>query len=269
MIGLLQDLDRVLRGEFTRPDDLARGRVGMSGVRLLTGSLLLGVTYGACMGLFGVLRAQGPSWEQLVATSIKVPLLFLLTLLVTYPSLYVFSALAGSRLQFGHTLRLLLAAIAVNSIVLASFGPVTGFFTLSTTSYPFMVLLNVLFFAIAGIVGVAFLRKALGAIFVQAVPSEPATPAQAPETEQSDASPAAGASSPQPGYASGVPQYAPRDPARGVFRIWIVIYGVVGAQMGWILRPFVGDPDLPFEILRERESNFFEAVVRAIAALFS
>ena len=47
---------------------------------------------------------------QLVATSLKVPLLFLLTLVVTLPSLYVLSALARSRLSFLHTLRLLLGA---------------------------------------------------------------------------------------------------------------------------------------------------------------
>jgi hypothetical protein len=59
----------------------------------------------------------------------KVPLLFLLTLMVTLPSLYVFSALANSRLHFVDTLTLLLAATAVNLALLASCGPVTGFFT--------------------------------------------------------------------------------------------------------------------------------------------
>ena len=44
---------------------------------------------------------------QMLATILKVPLLFLLTLIVTFPSLYVFSALSGSRLSAGATLRLL------------------------------------------------------------------------------------------------------------------------------------------------------------------
>ncbi len=56
---------------------------------------------------------------------------------------------------------------------------------------------------------------------------------------------------------------------KGVFRIWIIVFGLVGAQMAWVLRPFLGDPDLPFTWLRERDSNFFEAVWRTIQQLFS
>jgi hypothetical protein len=44
---------------------------------------------------------------------------------------------------------------------------------------------------------------------------------------------------------------------------------VVGAQMGWVLRPFIGNPSQPFEWFRARESNFFEAVLNAIRTLFS
>jgi hypothetical protein len=39
--------------------------------------------------------------------------------------------------------------------------------------------------------------------------------------------------------------------------------------MGWVLRPFIGSPDLPFAWFRPRESNFFEAVLHAFAHLFS
>jgi hypothetical protein len=56
--------------------------------------------------------------------------------------------------------------------------------------------------------------------------------------------------------------------ARFVFRIWILIYGVVGAQMGWILRPFLGAPGAPFQLFRERDSNFFQAVFRTLRRLF-
>ena len=31
-----------------------------------------------------------------------------------------------------------------------------------------------------------------------------------------------------------------------VFRLWVVVFALVGAQMGWVLRPFVGNPNLPF-----------------------
>ena len=47
------------------------------------------------------------------------------------------------------------------------------------------------------------------------------------------------------------------------------VYGLVGAQMAWILRPFVGRPGMPFEWFRHRGSNFFEGVWTAIQHLFS
>ena len=53
-----------------------------------------------------------------------------------------------------------------------------------------------------------------------------------------------------------------------MLRIWCVVYGVVGAQMGWLLRPFLGSPDLPFTLLRPREDNVFVDVVRTIGDLF-
>jgi hypothetical protein len=56
---------------------------------------------------------------------------------------------------------------------------------------------------------------------------------------------------------------------RLVFGCWVVVFALVGAQMGWVLRPFVGNPDLPFSWFRERQSNFFEAVLNAIRALLT
>jgi hypothetical protein len=37
--------------------------------------------------------------------------------------------------------------------------------------------------------------------------------------------------------------------------------------MGWVLRPFIGDPNTPFTLFRERQSNFFEAVLRSLGDL--
>ena len=53
---------------------------------------------------------------------------------------------------------------------------------------------------------------------------------------------------------------------RLVFGCWVVVFAVVGAQMGWVLRPFIGSPTQPFEWFRARESNFFEAVLHALQA---
>ena len=264
---LFRDIDRLLRGSFTKSEDLREGRIQAPTGTLVVAGLLLGALYGVFMGLYSVLRPTHATGLQMAATTVKVPLLFLLTLVVTFPSLYVFSALSRSRLFAAETLRLLLAAIAVNLAILASFGPVTGFFTLSTESYSFMVVLNVVFFAIAGIGGVVFLARALDSVFpAREVPFLEPPPAAAPpddEYEEED-------ENAEPTW--NVPATRPRvgrPRGRAVLRTWIVIYAIVGAQMGWILRPFVGTPGRPFTLFRERESNFFTAFFKALGQLFT
>ena len=38
---------------------------------------------------------------------------------------------------------------------------------------------------------------------------------------------------------------------RKMVRVWILLYAFVGIQMGWILRPFIGDPDKPTTFFRQ------------------
>ena len=38
---------------------------------------------------------------------------------------------------------------------------------------------------------------------------------------------------------------------RTTLRVWLVVYVFVGIQMGWVLRPFIGNPDLPPQLFRE------------------
>ncbi len=54
-----------------------------------------------------------------------------------------------------------------------------------------------------------------------------------------------------------------------VFRLWVIVFALVGAQMGWVLRPFVGNPNSPFTWFRPRASNFFQAVFQTFVSLFS
>lgn len=231
---MFRSIDSLLRGRYTDADRLREGRVELPIGALTCTCLLLGGLYGASMGLYSALARPGvDGWTQVIASVIKVPLLFLATLTVTFPSLYVVSALARSKLAGAEILRLLLAAIAVNLALLASLAPVAAFFTLSTGSYPFIKLLHILFFVASGGVGLNFLRRTLSGVLGPAGDS-----------------------------AGGV------DRTGAVFRVWIVIYGVVGAQMGWIMRPFIGDPNLEFSWFRPRDSNFVVAFFEALTGTF-
>ena len=45
---------------------------------------------------------------------------------------------------------------------------------------------------------------------------------------------------------------------------WLFLYGFVGSQLAWTLRPFVGSPNEPFALFREIESNFYIQVVKIV-----
>ncbi|HKI20926.1 MAG TPA: hypothetical protein VKA15_23745 [Isosphaeraceae bacterium] len=50
---------------------------------------------------------------------------------------------------------------------------------------------------------------------------------------------------------------------RWMLRTWLLIYVFVGIQMGWVLRPFIGDPNSPVQFFREGSwSNAYEFILR-------
>ena len=221
------ELDEILRGE-DRPAQLSERT---SAMRLWPALIALAMFYGLCMGSFAVVSGRAGAWRQMIAAAIKVPALFALTLLVTFPSLYVFNALVGSRLGLRSLARLLTAAMGVTIALLASFGTIVAFFSFTTNSHPFMVVLNVIAFAVSGVLGLSFLLRTLKRMSVRTEGADMQAEACTPDGRS----------------------------ATIVFRIWLIVFALVGAQMSWVLRPFIGG-EADFALFRSRGSNFFEAL---------
>ena len=57
--------------------------------------------------------------------------------------------------------------------------------------------------------------------------------------------------------------------ARRVLWAWLTVNLLLGSQLSWNLRPFIGSPDLPVQFLRAAafQGNFFEAVYQALRHL--
>ena len=227
-----RDLDRVLRGD-AKPGDAG---VTVALAPLLRINVALAASYGVCTGVYGLCWPDGAEWRQMASAAVKVPALFLLTLAVTFPSLYVFNTLLGSRLRLGELARLVLAALSVLVAVLSAFGPITAFFSVTTVSYPFVVLLNVTVFAVSGAFGLGALHKALRDLSRTRVVEEKTLAATG-------------------------------GPGHRVIYAWMLLFSLVGGQMAWVLRPFIGSPEMPFAWLRPREGSFFEGVARAAKQL--
>lgn len=264
MLTWMRQLDKLLRGDATQLSSLTSGKIEFPAKGVLFSAIVLAALYGVCMGLFAVLRTGGSAdgWMQMLASVVKLPLLFILTLVVTLPSLYVFNALVGSRLTFASVVHLLIASMAVTVAVLASLGPIVAFFSLSTTSHPFMVLLNVAAAAIGGILGMKFLFHTLHRLVFSREQKELTPPPvlELPEPSGPPNQPEA----PKRLAALEPGGLAQSNDAKSVFRVWVIVFSLVGAQMSWVLRPFVGSPTLEFAWFRAREDNFFIAVFEMI-----
>ncbi|NWG17808.1 MAG: hypothetical protein HXY41_14365 [Chloroflexi bacterium] len=184
------------------------------------------------LAIYGAVMGASHSPLQVVASALKLPALFLVTLLICTPSLHYFNILFGSKQTMGQTVALILTAMTTTSVILVSFAPITLFFLLTTANYPFFKLLNVIFFAIAGGMGVVFLTQGFQII------------------SESD-------------NLEGVQM------RRNIFIIWVLLYGFVGSQMAWTLSPFIGEPGHEFILFTQFGGSFYADVLASISQLLS
>ncbi|HYN92622.1 MAG TPA: hypothetical protein VES42_02080 [Pilimelia sp.] len=63
------------------------------------------------------------------------------------------------------------------------------------------------------------------------------------------------------------PTPAPREASMTLLYIWILLFGFVGTQLAWTLRPFFGSPGEDFALFRSIEGNFYAEIIRTIAHL--
>lgn len=188
---------------------------------LLVASSLFFAIYGAIIGAYG-------GGLQIISSAIKLPALYLLTLLICLPTLYFFDILAGSKLDFRQYITMALTAVSVISVLLFGFAPVILFFLISVKDYFFFLLLNVLVMAVTGTIGVRLFYKGMRDM-------------------------------------SGSPDAPKLSARRYLLQGWMLLYGLVGSQLGWTLRPFLGFDGEPFQVFRpEIDGNFYSQVARSI-----
>ncbi|MEM1310443.1 MAG: actin-binding WH2 domain-containing protein [Cyanobacteria bacterium P01_D01_bin.71] len=216
LISLLRDRDTFL----TEIQD--HKKVESKILSLIIASSLFFAIYGAIIG-------ASNSWQQMLVSMVKLPALYLLTLLICLPTLYFFDILFGSRADFKQYVVLSLTTVSVISVLLFSFAPITLFFLISIRDYHFFLLLNVAIFSLTGFVGVNLFYRGVRQVL-----------------EFSEKTP----------------------PIRNrLLLFWLVLYGLVGSQLGWTLRPFFGAPDETFQLFRNIEGNFYSQVIKSLLSL--
>jgi hypothetical protein len=63
------------------------------------------------------------------------------------------------------------------------------------------------------------------------------------------------------------PQPPARSGSMSLLYIWIVLFGFVGTQLAWTLRPFFGSPGQPFGLFRHLSGTFYGDILQTIGHL--
>jgi len=181
--------------------------------------------YGATMGL-------NHSLLQAAVSAVKVPALFLVTLAICLPTLHFIGLLFGSTIRFSQSLVVLLAGIALTSILLAAFAPISLLFLASGSEYPFLLLMHVAIFAFCGAAGLYSIHRNF--LFIRQ------------EAGGDTAS----------------------SPSAHVLKVWMLLYMFVGTQTAYILSPFVNRAP-SFALFHEGQGNFYSYLWSVVKELLA
>ena len=86
MLKWFKQLDKILRGDATRIPLLTEGQFTTPVAGLSVATVLLGVFYGLCVGMFAMIRTGGEAYMQMIASAVKVPFLLMGTFTLSLPS---------------------------------------------------------------------------------------------------------------------------------------------------------------------------------------
>jgi hypothetical protein len=190
-------------------------------------------------GLFGAaLGSWRDPWQALYA-GIKLPLILLLTATANGLLNVMLAPLLGLRIAFRQSFLAILASFALAAAILGAFSPLAAFVIWSApplaaganNSSTHAAILLML------VVVIAFAGITANVRLLQLLRS----------------------------LAGG------RTGALRVLFAWLAVNLFFGSQLSWILRPFIGSPQLPVQFLRDEafKGNFFESVFSSAVRLFN
>lgn len=117
-------------------------QVGKSSIQLLLAGIICHSAFGLAVGLYGGTAVA-------IMAVVKIPLVAVCALLVCFPSLYVFTCVAGSPLNLSQALMLGCSCLAMTGLILVGLAPVAWLFAVSTESISFVVMLTLIIWLIA------------------------------------------------------------------------------------------------------------------------
>jgi hypothetical protein len=234
------------------------------------------------LAAYGLVLGASHSFPQALSSMVKLPLLFLATLAICLPTLYLFNLVFGARLSMAQAVSLIMVSITVISVLTLAFAPISLFFLITAQSYSFFKLLNVSILVLTAIVGLRFLTVGMRALNAHGEQRQleqeqlvalVAPPAAVPAADQPLAvgnGAVATVAAPVQTVAAApaaLPARSPQSTSMALLYIWILLFGFVGTQLAWTLRPFFGSPDQPFGLFRHISGTFYADLFHTIGRL--
>lgn len=118
---------------------------------MLFASLLCSLIYGVVVGTFS-------GGAQLWAAPVKMAMGLMISAAICLPSLYIFACLSGSQARLIEVAGLLAGLLLLMTILLIGFAPVAWIFSESTESLAWMGALHIIFWLVATLFGVRFMK---------------------------------------------------------------------------------------------------------------
>ncbi len=182
------------------------------------------------LSLFGLSLGASHGWRMSLLSAVKMPLLFLATLGICLPAGYLLNLMLGAGFSRRELAAVYLMGLSLLALTAASLSPIGLFFALTGCRYHFYTFLNLGFLLYAGWAGA---RRLLfcGKCLAGVRPGG----------------------------------------RRAAFLVLIfLLTAFVGLQLGWTLRPFIGDPERPMTWFRygDVDRNLYVQQWKNLAALF-
>lgn len=197
------------------------------------GVIILGAgLYGAAMGWW-----RDP--QQALFTAIKFPLVILLTTFGNALLNAMFAPLLGLNLSFRQSFSAILMSFAITSLILGAFSPLMAFLIWNAPPMSPHAVSGATynFVKLANVAVIAFAGTTGNVRLFQLLA--------------------------QLGGSLRV--------AQRVLLVWLAVNLFLGGQLSWILRPFIGSPNLPVEFFRATawHGNFYESVFQSLVQIFN
>jgi hypothetical protein len=228
-----QRLRELLRGEL----NFLRGWIA----EWQLGRLAFCVSVIACgAGLYGAAMGWWRAPLQGLYVALKFPLILLLTALGNALLNAILAPLLGLNLGFRQSFLAILTSFTIAAAILGAFSPLIAFMLWNApplASDPGHTAGNYAVIKLTHVAAITFAGTVANVRLLQLLK----------------------------GFSANV------HAARRVLVAWLAGNLFLGSQLCWILRPFIGSPDLPVEFLRRTalRGNFYEDVFRSIARLLT